>query len=690
MDILAFQLEPALALTRGHAFRFLLADEVGLGKTVQAGLMIAELQHRGWCEHALVLTPAGLRHQWADELSRRFGIQAALIDAAALASCGASLPPDVNPWSAPTVVIASIDFVKQPEVLLGVAGVIWDILIVDEAHQASPHSIRYDAVRTLALRARHVVLVSATPHQGDDAAYRALCGLGETDPTDQILLFRRTRQQAGLPRTRRAHLLPVKPGSEALDMHRRVDSYVARLWRLAASGRREVQLAAMVLAKRALSSAHALAITAERRLEGLTTSNDSQAQKPLPFEDEAEDDQQVPLVAAFESIAEEQEVLKGIVRAAQRAQTAERKLHVLQKLLRRVHEPAIVFTEYRDTLDAIVSAINALRVVATLHGGQNPAERIESIRRFTTGEANLLVATDAGSEGLNLQSNCRLVINLELPWNPTRLEQRIGRVDRVGQTRTVHAVNLFADGTSEGEVLAALLRRLDRIRMSDIQVAACVFNRQLPPCDLEPAESCTSTIDLSSTARAEAARIVHFRGSRPTTIGPECNDVPVCVIRRSPSMILFLRIRLVTRSGRLAEEMMVPVHVPLRKFGRPVRRRDVRGLATHLVTDLGPVAIDLARQAGVQRARAIGDDSAGWLRRALNRERHLARLSEANVAPLIQAGLFDNRVLIERRQAWRHREACDRAHEDHSAGLEGSAEIVLAQDPEVALLLLSC
>ena len=105
----------------------------------------------------------------------------------------------------------------------------------------------------------------------------------------------------------------------------------------------------------------------------------------------------------------------------------------------------------------------------------------ESVRAFTTGAADVMIATDAGSEGLNLQGRCRLVVNLELPWNPIRLEQRIGRVDRIGQTRTVHAINLLADGTAERTVLANLLRRIDRIRMSEIDIAACVISQSEPP-----------------------------------------------------------------------------------------------------------------------------------------------------------------------------------------------------------------
>ena len=177
-------------------------------------------------------------------------------------------------------------------------------------------------------------------------------------------------------------------------------------------------------------------------------------------------------------------------------------------------EPIIVFTEYRDTLDALESAIGDLRKTTTLHGGQTPQERRNAVDAFTSGAADLLLATDAGAEGLNLQSRCRLVVNLELPWNPTRLEQRIGRVDRIGQTRTVHAINLFAEGTAESTVLAGLLRRLERIHASEIEIAASVINSAPLPARKRRCyrRARRGTVDLT----AELARKRHESAGRAT------------------------------------------------------------------------------------------------------------------------------------------------------------------------------
>ena len=702
IDVLPFQLEPSLALVRGHASRFLLADEVGLGKTVQAGLMLAELRQRGWCEHALIVTPAGLRHQWADELRRRFEITAAVIDAASLAALTGSLPFDVNPWAVEPVAITSIDFLKQPEVLRGLADRVWDVLIVDEAHQATIASLRYEAVNALAKRARHVMLVTATPHAGDDRAYRALCAIGEvaTDPLggardrDPILLFRRTRELAGLPRSRRAHLLPVTLAPDGLEMHRLLNGYLAQLWTIAREpGRRDLQLVAMVLGKRAFSSARSLATSIERRMAGLTTGVDGPSQGGLPFafDDDASDDARLPIAPAFERTEDERAVLQRLVEAARRAQIGDRKMHVLGRMVRRIREPLIIFTEYRDTLDAIRDEIGAVRRVTSLHGGQTAHERQQSVHAFTSGAADVMIATDAGSEGLNLHGSCRLVVNLELPWSPIRLEQRIGRVDRIGQTRTVHAINLFAEGTAERTVLANLLRRIDRIRMSEIDVAACVIGHSEPPPRSSPVESCTQTMDLGAEARAEAQRVVDARRFSAVRSNLPEQVVPVTVLR-SPraSLISFFRFRLVTRAGRLIEDGLVPIRLPVDSPRRRLGRKDARAMAESLTTRFGPELLRRAHAHAAERARALALDAAQSIATAVGRERSIAGNAAAHGSPPVQAGLFDSRALKQKWAGEKSREAMRRESEARANLLEADSSIHLAHDPELAMLLILC
>lgn len=694
IDILPFQLEPALALVRGHASRFLLADEVGLGKTIQAGLMLAELRQRGLCEHALIVTPAGLRQQWVDELQRRFDVHATILDAGSLAALADSLPFDVNPWTVAPVAITSIDFLKQPEVLHGLTSQVWDVLIVDEAHQATVASLRYDAVNALATRARHVVLLTATPHAGDDRAYQALCAIGEMADDDPILLFRRTRQLAGLRRSRRAHLLAVRPTPDSVEMFHLLDGYLAQLWTIARdSGKRDVQLVAMVLAKRAFSSARSLVTSLERRMAGLAGEIDVPRQTTLPFdfEDDPSDEAPLPIAPAFARVDEERAVMQRVIDAAHRASRDERKMHALTRLVRRVHEPLIIFTEYRDTLEAIEDAIGGARRITTLHGGQSPQARRQSLERFTSGAADVMIATDAGSEGLNLQSNCRLVVNLELPWNPIRLEQRVGRVDRIGQTRTVHAINLFADGTAERTVLANLLRRLDRIRMSEIEIAACVLARSEPRPHPAPAETCTNSVDLRDAALAEARRVAGTRRVDARHGSLHEGVVPIIALK-SPqaSLISLFRVRLVTSAGRLIDDTLVPVRMRIDNPQRRLRRREVRALGEFLAALAGPALMDHAKAHGDRRARAIAADAADSIARAVRRERAIATSAAANGPQLVQAGLFDSRALKQKGGGQERRDSLRRATEAHANLLEADARIVLAHDPEMAMLLILC
>ena len=141
---------------------------------------------------------------------------------------------------------------------------------------------------------------------------------------------------------------------------------------------------------------------------------------------------------------------------------ARKQTRMAPALSERSGEPAIIFTEYRDTLATVSAALPGIDAVQ-LHGGLTSRERREVLSRFTAGGARLLLATDAASEGLNLHHRCRLVINLELPWTPVRLDQRAGRVDRIGQARTVHAIRLVAAGTCEESIVARLASRIDRI-----------------------------------------------------------------------------------------------------------------------------------------------------------------------------------------------------------------------------------
>jgi superfamily II DNA or RNA helicase len=457
VDILPYQLEPAVALRRGEAVRLLIADHVGLGKTIQAGIVIADLVARQEAPRVLIVTPAGLRHQWEEELRRRFGLQPVVCSARWLSGEVGRWPAGVNPWTPPAIRVVSVDFLKRAEVLNALDGLTWDLLVVDEAHGASAGSDRGAAVGAVARRSLRVVCTTATPHDGVEAGFDALCGLGRHGAHDRIALFRRSRRVLGHDLGRRRVALRVAVSAA----ERRVHDLLAGYRRAAdTSGWPDpgARLALTVLVKRALSSARALELTAARR-RALLDQGTSIEQVALPFAEPLSDqgDGDVPdhVLArpALPNARRERAWLGALVEAARRAARAETKVAALARLLRRAREPHLVFTEYRDTLGVLARAVPAEHT-AVLHGGQSPDERRQALSAFASGRVRILLATDTASEGLNLHARCRSVVLFDVPWTPTRAEQRIGRVDRIGQSRRVHALSLVAADTPD-ELLVA-------------------------------------------------------------------------------------------------------------------------------------------------------------------------------------------------------------------------------------------
>jgi hypothetical protein len=233
------------------------------------------------------------------------------------------------------------------------------------------------------------------------------------------------------------------------------------------------RLIGIVLRKRALSSPHALACSLRHRERVLSNRAHPGAQACLPFDDEEQDGgdlAQPPALgeATLLDTAAEVELLRDALSKARLAAARWSKVAPLVRLLRRTREQVLVFTEYRDTLEAFVAALPGEVAVVELHGGLARRERVEAIDRFVSGHARVLVATDVAAEGLNLQRGCRLVVHLELPWSPTRITQRNGRVDRIGQQRQVHIWRLLGDRRHEARVVAALAARLERMREAGV------------------------------------------------------------------------------------------------------------------------------------------------------------------------------------------------------------------------------
>ena len=670
MDLLPYQLEPALAMLRQGWPRVLIADAVGLGKTIQAGLIVRELSVAGESFRALIVTPAGLRDQWAAELWGRFSVSAEVVTSAWLARAIREIPPDVGPWALPGVYLCSFEFLRRPEVLRPLEDVRWDLLVVDEAHAATPGTARRTAVHAVALRSRRVVLLTATPHGGDDEQFRSLCRIGRSDERpDPLLIFCRSRADVGTPLRRRSVLLPVRPSASERQMHRLLEGYTASVCAESrGSGNGHARLAAIVLRKRALSSAGSLAVSCRRRLTLLSVSPDARSAEqlclPLDLEDAAGDlEPDLVLGAAgLADAAKEKRWLEAIVDAAEAASRDESKIALLRRFLRRVREPIIIFTEFRDTLARLQAALsNVGRDICTLHGGMAPWERSAAQERFAHGES-LLLATDAAAEGLNLHSRCRTVLHFELPWSPSRLEQRTGRVDRIGQRETVHEIMLVAADTAERLVLAPLARRATRARrsvagsfnlvetLSESRVAAAVMDGtpiEPAPVIFDPDVIYPPT-RLRKDAQLEALRLEELRrGCGPNrqrrTGSSRVSATLVRAKRRllPPGLVRIFCLDLTANDGTSVHSELVLLHEPMQgrisrgRLGDFMRTaaRDTAVAERVLLAFLREHIADLI-QSVIGAASAFAD-----------RERVVLQPMASAAQRVVQGGLFDRRAV---------------------------------------------
>jgi superfamily II DNA/RNA helicase len=322
------------------------------------------------------------------------------------------------------------------------------------------------------------------------------------------------------------------------------------------------------MARRAASSAAAITRTLQRRLALLTDVAVEPAQSSLPWEeaDDADDVEADAVLGAqgLNDAAEERLAVESLIALAARCRTSS-KIRRLHRLLDLAREPVVVFTEYRDTLNAIVDSMRASsRRVIAIHGGLASAMRSEAVDAFNAGRVDVLVATDAAGEGLNLHHRCRLVIDVELPWNPLRLEQRVGRVDRLGQRRIVHAIRMFHSDTIEGAVLDHLRIRLQRAEdaldrpINDGDIAAAIFEGA--PIESGRVEVPSVAIE---TAAEEARRLEAQR--RLGRLAPATTRIWTPPRKHVRSLIALHRVSFVNEAGQLVSEQLLATRIDLRQ-----------------------------------------------------------------------------------------------------------------------------
>ncbi|MCJ7544230.1 MAG: SNF2-related protein [Phycisphaerae bacterium] len=519
--------------------RFLLADDPGAGKTIMAGLFVKEMKLREAVDRILVLCPAPLTIQWQDELLRWFGEPFEIVFSAV------DQQQLINPWQRFSQVISSIDYAKQDDVRERVWQQRWDLIIIDEAHKCSAYTKRsstrgdeaektkrYQLAERLATQTDHLLLLTATPHHGDDDRFAHFVRLIDPDLfpephrlgdkagqiRSEILrmgpdcpwALRRLKEDlrdlngGRLFPDRHAHTVMFRLNREEYDLYKAVTAYINEFLPQA-SGRKKasVALTRTVLQRRLASSTMAIHESIRRRLEKQEAllqeledlSPTQRARRLVALQgrltdveqeeddlDEAARDQlsdEFTAAVELDQLRTETAALRELLGRARRVRdhAADSKLVALRECLAEAefHELAdgrgklLIFTEHRDTLTHLRRHLQEWGyATCEIRGGMNPHERKHAQEEFRTTK-QICVATEAAGEGINLQF-CRLMINYDLPWNPTRLEQRLGRIHRIGQERDCHAFNFVAGESEEGQpviegqILERLLRKLEQMR----------------------------------------------------------------------------------------------------------------------------------------------------------------------------------------------------------------------------------
>jgi superfamily II DNA or RNA helicase len=535
-----YQLVGVLRAIRMSRARLLLADGVGLGKTVQAGLVITELIARRLAHRVLIVSPAGpLLEQWQTEMSERFGLRLQAVDRAKLDEIRRGTELGSNPFDHLPLGLVSVDFLKQERILEQLERTHYDIVVIDEAHhcadsdtgQDREDSLRRRLAEVLARRCDALLLLTATPHDGHDRSFASLCELLDPSLVDGRGVLRGERYRGHVVRRLKKHILdpdtkqpmfkdrivtPIPIAADAKKEQAFVKLQRALLDLVAPELRRAFKnknysdvLAYIALLKRSVSTVNAcrqtLSVVADRFQHFLTDTAEKQELRrqriktlrdyerrlerfgSIGFEEEADRSVLEAEDLAQQLAAVQREIRKGSREQAKVSDVVEQldelvdlsadavkhdpKLDRLIATIRDIRKAEadaniLVYTEYIDSQRAAVDALKEakLQQVVTMSGEDNDSQRGKVTTHFRQQAGIILVSTDSAAEGLNLHQRCHHLIHLELPFNPNRLEQRNGRIDRYGQTREPHVRYLYLRGTFEERILLRLIAKYERQR----------------------------------------------------------------------------------------------------------------------------------------------------------------------------------------------------------------------------------
>lgn len=557
--------------------RQLLADEVGMGKTIEAGLAIKELKLRGLARRILVLAPKSLLLQWILEMETLFSERFELVLPGQWGP-SASLR-DENPWSRHAQIVTSYDSVKPKDSQRGwsadrlarynlerfhdLVGSGFDLVICDEAHKAAGVSEevgRYELVKSLARTVPHFLLLTATPHSGKSDAFRRLLTLLDPEhfgsagqlTRDVVTPFIvRTEKRTATdvegkplfaPRTTRLITVPFGTRHAAQkELYDAVSAYVVEGYKKAERGQggRASRLLLVLLQRLVSSSTRAICRFLEQRAEVLRRGEAVASTEPDADPDADPEETLTEALFAVPASNTERADVERLLALAVRVEAlgpdarAEALYENLLQLAQDDGEPGkkfLIFTEFTATQELLAEFLKARGyTVALLNGAMEIGERRAAVERFR-GDSQVLICTDAGGEGLNMQF-AHVVLNYDLPWNPMRVEQRIGRVDRIGQTRPVKALNFVLENSVEARLydiwqvkLATILAEFGVDKTGDVLdsgVAGAEFERLARTALIAPDRLDTELSQILTEIREAAVEAQENRGLFTDTTQPE-------------------------------------------------------------------------------------------------------------------------------------------------------------------------
>jgi superfamily II DNA or RNA helicase len=516
-----YQQIPALRMLSLPRPRILNASDVGLGKTIETGLCLRELMARRRADRILVVCPAGIAEQWQEELATKFGLDFKVFDRDGVHDAKKQLEIGGNPWATEPRIIASFDYIKRRDgAFREIQNVRFSVIVCDEVHhladntQTDDVSERHRLAQWIAKASDALLLLSATPHSGYDESFASLLRLLEPTLVPDIAKMQYRNYSRHLIRHLKRHIkkengepffvpplpsrpLPVEMTKEEAAVHQAVSRQAkeldAQAEKLKASrDQYALRMVATVLRKRAASSLAALRKTINNRLHNLSEAVERvevrrdhlrSLRKGETIPDDALSQLEIDLHRSFlaqirsagtkiRTIEQEKEDLLELEELALQcpAETESKAKRLLAELtlVHQTHsdDKFIIFSEYTDTVNWLIEFLGRHgyqgRIIRYVGSDLSMAERKKALADFTKPEFPLLVTTDAASEGLNLQEHCHRVIHYELPFNPNRMLQRQGRVDRYGQTEACEFGYLYAQDTYEGEVLSRLFKKIER------------------------------------------------------------------------------------------------------------------------------------------------------------------------------------------------------------------------------------